>query len=62
MYLLKIDDMLMKLYYFYQKLPKPLCELKHMSEAWKKSVLKPSKSRLKVIVHIGLTTSLNLCK
>ena len=62
MYLLKIDDMLMKLYYLHQKLPKPLCELKHMSEVWEKSVLKPSKSRLKVIVHIGLTTSLNLCK
>ena len=36
--------MLMKLYYFYQKSPKRLLELKRMSEAWDKSVSNPSKS------------------
>ena len=36
--------MLMKFYYFYQKSPKLLQELKHIAEAWEKSVPKPSKS------------------
>ena len=40
----KIDEMLMKLYYLCQKSPKRLRELKHMSEAWEKSVQKPSKN------------------
>ena len=40
----KIDEILMKLYYLYQKSPKRLRELKHMSEAWEKSVPKLSKS------------------
>ena len=40
----KIDEMLMKLYYLYQKWPKWLRELKHTSEAWEKSAPKPSKS------------------
>ena len=40
----KIDEMLMKFYYFYQKSPKLLQELKHIAEAWEKSVPKPSKS------------------
>ena len=40
----KIDKMLMKLYYLYQKSPKRLCELMCMSEAWEKSVPKLSKS------------------
>ena len=41
---IKIDEMLMKLYYLYQKSPKRLRELKRMSEGWEKSVPKPSKS------------------
>ena len=40
----KIDEMLMKFYYLYQKSPKRLQELKHVVEAWEKSVPKPSKS------------------
>ena len=40
----KIDEMLMKMYYLYQKSPKRVRELKRMSEAWEKSVPKPSKS------------------
>ena len=40
----KIDEMLMKFYYFYQKSPKLLQELKRIAEAWEKSVPKPSKS------------------
>ena len=40
----KIDEMLMKFYYLYQKSPKLLQELKHIAEAWEKSVPKPSKS------------------
>ena len=40
----KIYQMLMKLYYFYQKSPKRLLELKRMSEAWDKSVPNPPKS------------------
>ena len=34
----------MKLYYLYEKSPQQLRELKHMSQAWEKSVRKPSKS------------------
>ena len=40
----KIDKMLMKLNYLYQKSPKGLCKLKYMFEAWNKSVPEPSKS------------------
>ena len=40
----KIDDMLVKFYYLYQKSPKRLQELKRIAEAWEKSVRKPSKS------------------
>ena len=40
----KIDEMLMKFYYLYQKSPKRLRELKRIAEAWEKSVPKPSKS------------------
>ena len=47
--------MLMRLYYLYQKW---LCKLKHLSEAWEKSVPKVSKSH----VHVWLTISWNLCK
>ena len=34
----------MKMCYLYQKSPKRLRELQRMSEAWEKSVLRPSKS------------------
>ena len=40
----KIDEMLMKFYYLYKNYPKRLQELKHISEAWEKSVPKPSTS------------------
>ena len=40
----KIDDMLTKLYYLYQKSPKRLRELKAMAEVWEKSIPKPSKA------------------
>ena len=40
----KINEMLMKLYYLYQKSPKRLRELKRMADAWEQSVPKPSKS------------------
>ena len=40
----KIDEMLKKFYYLYQKSPKRLRELKHIAEAWEKSVSKPFKS------------------
>ena len=39
-----IDEMLMKLCYLYQQSPNRLRELKRMSEAWEKSLPKPSKS------------------
>ena len=42
--IVKIDEMLMKLYYMYQKSPNRLRELKRMSEACEKSLPKPSKS------------------
>ena len=42
--IVKIDEMLIKLHYMYQKSPKRLHELKRMSEACEKSVPKPSKS------------------
>ena len=40
----KIDKILMKMCYLYQKSPKRLRELQRMSEAWEKSVSRPSKS------------------
>ena len=40
----KIDDMLLKLYYLYQKSPKRYRELKELSEVYEKSIPKPSKA------------------
>ena len=40
----KIDEMLMKFYYLYEKSPKCLQELKCIADTWVKSVPKPSKS------------------
>ena len=40
----KIDEMLMKFYYLYQKSPKPLRKLKRIADAWEKSVPKHFKS------------------
>ena len=49
----KIDKMLMKLYYLYQKPPKRLRELKRMSEHGRNQF----QICLKVMVLVGLTTS-----
>ena len=40
----KIDEMLMKFYYLYQKSPKRLRKLKRIANAWENSVPKPFKS------------------
>ena len=39
----KIDAMLTKLYYLYQKSPKRFCELKELSEGYSKTIPKPQK-------------------
>ena len=40
----KIETMLMKLYYLYQKSPKRYRELKELSEAYEKTITKPTKA------------------
>lgn len=43
-YFNKIKEMLMRIYYIYQNLPKTLRELKSIAESYEKSITKPSKS------------------
>ena len=40
----KMETMLMKLYYLYQKSPKKYRELKELSEAYEKTITKPTKA------------------
>ena len=40
----KIENMLTKLYYLYQKSPKRYRELKELSEAYEKTITKPAKA------------------